>query len=236
MESWQWFKIQLMWNCDFVPCHCAGFNLENESLSVRGFVKGMLNFSLEEMLNLQLVIIFSSSAQVTIKFMLPPVVWPVVWPGVSSAELSWTVIGQLSLSWPPIGPEPEWGQQQWRVWGLASLRRAEAETHWHFVSEKARVISSAIQRHVRPRDCRADTWMILDTWGKTSNITADEGSSRGARPTQVSAIHKISEARVTNSADAHVLSSCISLLSDDVDPTLWSICYLQPRSLSLEFV
>ena len=28
---------------------------------------------------------------------------------------------------------------------------------------EARVIYSEIERHVRPRDCRADTWMILDT-------------------------------------------------------------------------
>ena len=45
-----------------------------------------------------------------------------------------------------------------------------------------------------------------------------------------------SQSHFRHIADAHVLSSCISLLSDDVDPTLWSICYLQPGSLSLEFV
>ena len=102
---------------------------------------------------------------------------------MSQSVLSWSVIGQLSQSLPLIGREWEWGQQQsvasCEVWGLPSLRRAETATHLWVRTR----VNTVIQRHVRPRE--GDTWMILDTWVTTSNISADEGSSRGARPAQV---------------------------------------------------
>ena len=143
-------------------------------------------------------------------------------PGWVVLVSDWSVEPVLASHWSRVRVGPAAAMTGCEAWPVSGeLRQRHIDTcQW-----EARVISSEIQRHVRPRDCGHvdDSRHVRNNQQHYSRRGLQSGGQT------CPGTHDIRSQRLSLLANKLLLMSpCLCLLSDDVHPALWSICFRNP--------